>query len=109
MPWHPACEWVQPTPIAIIGAITGLTTPDELAPGVVTDWQSLKGICYTERKFWGKLISAGDIRVQIPHQANAISLSDWLHKGTAREEVEISVTATSKEPSGKKVRFDLPK
>lgn len=58
----------------------------------------------------------GDIRVKIPHQANSISLSDWVHntgERTAREvetpEVEISQTAKSKETSGKKVRFDLPK
>jgi hypothetical protein len=43
-------------------------------------------------------------------------LSDYLHntgEGKERDletpEVEISRTATSKETSGKKVRFDLPK
>lgn len=57
----------------------------------------------------------GDIRVKIPHQANSISLSDYLHntgertRGVETPEVEISQTARSKETSGKKVKFDLPK
>lgn len=37
----------------------GITTADELALDMVTEWQSLKGIRYTERKFWAKLISEG--------------------------------------------------
>lgn len=39
----------------------GLTTADELALDMVTDWQSLKGFRFTERKFWGKLISEGQL------------------------------------------------
>ena len=39
----------------------GLTTADELALYLVTDWQLLKGFRFTERKFRGKLISEGQL------------------------------------------------
>jgi hypothetical protein len=39
----------------------GLTTADELALDMLTDWQSLKGTRYTQRKFWSKLIGEGQL------------------------------------------------